>query len=120
MKNFFKRTFRVKFRKFTEQELMDWFHSNKKKIFCSGDVDIDENGIEWIFDKGNSAIKIAWNEIADVYVSAESGAENIYIRSKDGRKINFYVNNRDNCRNNFLKYLREYAVLKGSVLDPAS
>lgn len=95
---------------------MNWLNSNKKKIFCFGDVEINEKGVEWIYDKGSSSVKINWEEIDDVYVSAETGANNIYIDSADGRTINFYVNNSGNGREKFLKHLREFAIIKGAKL----
>lgn len=116
MKNFLKINLSRNYKKISETQMMNWFSINKHKIFCSGDVNISEEGIEWVYDKGNAEIKINWNEISNVYVSSESGANNIYIESPDGRRINFYINNGENRRDKFLKYLKEFATLKGAQL----
>lgn len=116
MKNFLNLKLPRKFKILSQQQMMDWFNSNKSKIFCSGDVDIFDDYIEWILEKGNTAIRINWNEIVSIYVSSKTGSNNIFIQSKDGNVINFYINNRENCRDKFVKYLKEFAAIKGADL----
>lgn len=116
MKNFLNLKLSRNFKKLSEQQMMEWFNSNKSKIFCSGDVDIFDDYIEWVYDKGNNQIRINWNEITKVYVSSESGSNNIYIESSDGKSINFYINNRENCRDKFFKYIRDFAIAKGAFI----
>ncbi|SMC35582.1 hypothetical protein SAMN06296427_101369 [Moheibacter sediminis] len=117
MKNFLNLKLPKRIKKLPEHQIMEWFDLNKSKIFCSGDVDIFEDYIEWVYEKGNTVIKIHWNEIKNVYVSSETGSNNIYIESKDGTTINFYINNRENCRDKFFKYIRDFATMKGAHLN---
>lgn len=112
MKNFLNLKLQRGYKKLSEQQMMEWFNSNKSKIFCSGDVDIFEDYIEWIYEKGNNVIRIHWSEIAKIYVSSETGSNNIYIESKNKQIINFYINNQENCRDKFVKYLKEFAILR--------
>lgn len=116
MKNFLGIRMTGKFKRLSERQMMEWFNSNKSKIFCSGDVDISDDYIEWIYEKQNTVIRINWNEIKKVYVSSETGSNNIYIESKDGDRINFYINNRDKCRDRFVKYIHDFAILRGANL----
>lgn len=115
MKNFLKISVSKRFKKYNETQLLEWFESNQKKIFCSGDVEINSENIKWIFEKGETIIKINWSEITEIYVSGESGSNNIYIKSAD-KEINFYVNNRENTRDKFLKYLNDFASMKNANL----
>ncbi len=114
MKNFLNIMISGRFRKPTESELMQYLSSNKNKIFCAGDIDIYNDYIEWVHGKENSAVRISWEEITQIYVSSESGVNNVNIESFDGRQICFYINNRNNTRDKFMKYLIELAALKGA------
>lgn len=113
MRNFLKLSNQKKFKKYNETQLIEWFKSNQKKIFCSGDVEITDQNIKWIFEKGEKTIEINWSEITEIYVSGKSGSNNIYIISAD-KEINFYVNNRENLRDKFLKYLHDFASMKNA------
>ena len=115
MKNFIKFSAPKRFKKYNEAQLLEWFDANQKKIFCSGDVEISSENIKWTFEKGQTIIEIKWPEIVEIYVSGESGSNNIYIKSAE-KEINFYVNNRENTRDKFLKYLHDFASIKNANL----
>ncbi|MFA7686289.1 MAG: hypothetical protein WCY25_00320 [Moheibacter sp.] len=107
-----------KFRKPSESKIKEWFDGHTIDILCSGNLDIFKEYIEWVCDKGNSVVRIKWSEVINVYVASDKGITNLYIQGKGNDLIYFYIHNRANTRDKFVKYIRQYARLKGAKLVP--